>query len=87
MRSTLTHRRALRFRPATFNRRHLLVARLIAIGFSRLEVATLAGYSITHVSRIAQMRRCKQEIARRLAKLVADQTKQLVRELSAFANE
>lgn len=83
MPTTLTRRRALGYRPATYAPRHRVVAALLAAGFDRASVSALTGYSLTHVSRIAGMKSCKHEIAMRLAKSTLRAIAESVRQLAA----
>lgn len=81
MPSTLPHRRAARFLPLAYTDRHRLVASLLALGFSRQDIAAIVGYSVGHVSRVGKMPQTRAGIASTFALLVAHHSRSLARSL------
>lgn len=81
MPTTLPRRRARGFLPHAYNDRHRLVASLLALGFSRQDIAAIVGFSVGHVSRIGKMPQTRAGIASTFALLVARHSRNLAHSL------
>src|SRR5580704_14820999 len=60
-------RRTRRFRPCRYTARHKEIIQLLIAGWTRSEIASVTGYSLSHVSRITKMDQARRDIASRLA--------------------